>query len=41
MLETLAGGVPIFDGTGLKGAIGVSGASSQHDEDVANYAVAR
>jgi glc operon protein GlcG len=35
----LAGGVPIFAGTELKGAIGVSGATPQQEEEVANYAI--
>ena len=36
---TLAGGVPIFDGSELKGAIGVSGATAEQDEEVAKYAI--
>ena len=36
---TLAGGVPIFDGGELKGAIGVSGATAEQDEEVAKYAI--
>ena len=35
----LAGGVPIFDGGELKGAIGVSGATAQQDEEVAKQAI--
>jgi glc operon protein GlcG len=35
----LAGGVPIFDGGELKGAIGVSGATAEQDEDVAKHAI--
>jgi uncharacterized protein GlcG (DUF336 family) len=35
----LAGGVPIFDGGELRGAIGVSGATAEQDEEVANFAV--
>jgi glc operon protein GlcG len=34
----VAGGVPIFEGAELKGAIGVSGASSQQDEEIARHA---
>ena len=37
----LAGGVPIFDGGELKGAIGVSGASAAQDEQVANHALGK
>jgi uncharacterized protein GlcG (DUF336 family) len=40
-IVALPGGVPIFEGTELKGAIGVSGATSQQDEEVAQHAVAR
>jgi uncharacterized protein GlcG (DUF336 family) len=35
----LAGGVPIFDGGELKGAIGVSGATAEQDEEVAKHAI--
>jgi glc operon protein GlcG len=35
----LSGGVPIFAGGELKGAIGVSGAESQRNEEVANHAI--
>ncbi len=35
----LAGGVPIFVDGELKGAIGVSGATAEQDEEVANFAV--
>jgi uncharacterized protein GlcG (DUF336 family) len=34
----VAGGVPFFEGAELKGAIGVSGASSQQDEEIARHA---
>jgi uncharacterized protein GlcG (DUF336 family) len=34
----LAGGVPIFDGDELKGAIGVDGAGDEKDEEVARHA---
>jgi len=34
----VAGGVPIFEGDELKGAIGVSGAASQQDEEIARHA---
>jgi glc operon protein GlcG len=37
----VAGGVPIYDGSDLKGAIGVSGASAQQDEEIATYAIGR
>jgi cob(I)alamin adenosyltransferase len=37
----LAGGVPIFTGGELKGAIGVSGGSPQQEEEVANYAIGK
>ncbi len=37
----LSGGVPIYDGTDLKGAIGVAGASAQQDEEIANHAIGR
>ena len=40
-IVALPGGVPIFEGAELKGAIGVSGATSQEDEVVAHHAVAR
>jgi glc operon protein GlcG len=32
-----AGGVPIFEGNRIRGAIGVSGASSQQEHEVAEY----
>ena len=35
----LPGGVPIYDGPNLKGAIGVSGADARQDEEIANYAL--
>jgi glc operon protein GlcG len=35
----LAGGVPIFAGSELKGAIGVSGAAPQQEEEIAKYAI--
>ena len=35
----LPGGVPIFEGAELKGAIGVSGATPQQEEDVATHAL--
>ena len=35
----LAGGVPFFVDGELKGAIGVSGATAEQDEEVANFAV--
>jgi uncharacterized protein GlcG (DUF336 family) len=38
---TLPGGVPIFDGTTLRGAIGVSGADARQDEEIANHAIGR
>ena len=37
----LAGGMPIFAGSELKGAIGVSGATPAQNEEVATYAVGR
>ena len=37
----VAGGMPIFEGEELKGAIGVSGASSQQDEEIARHAVGK
>jgi uncharacterized protein GlcG (DUF336 family) len=36
----IPGGLPIFDGPVLKGAIGVSGASARDEEAVARYAIA-
>jgi len=36
----IPGGLPIFDGQDLKGAIGVSGGTAQQDEEVARHAVA-
>ncbi len=38
-LLPVAGGVPIFNNEELKGAIGVSGASAQQDEELARHAV--
>ena len=35
----LAGGLPIFAGSELKGAIGVSGAAPQQEEEIAQYAI--
>ena len=35
----LAGGVPIFAGSELKGAIGVSGGAPTQEEEIANYAI--
>lgn len=35
----LAGGVPIFDGGELKGAIGISGATAEQDDEVAKHAI--
>ena len=35
----LAGGVPIFAGAELRGAIGVSGAAPQQEEEIAQYAI--
>jgi glc operon protein GlcG len=37
----VAGGVPMYDGTELRGAIGVSGATAQQDEEIANHAIGR
>jgi uncharacterized protein GlcG (DUF336 family) len=37
----LPGGLPIFAGSELKGAIGVSGATPQQEEQVASYAIGR
>jgi uncharacterized protein GlcG (DUF336 family) len=37
----LAGGMPIFAGSELKGAIGVSGSTPEQNEEVAIYAVGR
>ena len=39
-IVALAGGVPIFRGTDLAGAIGVSGATSAQDEELARHALA-
>jgi uncharacterized protein GlcG (DUF336 family) len=36
----LPGGVPIFQGGELQGAIGVSGTAAPHDEEIARHAVA-
>lgn len=38
-IVALSGGVPIYDGADLRGAIGVSGADSLQDEEIANYAI--
>jgi glc operon protein GlcG len=38
-IVALAGGVPIFAGSELKGAIGVSGATPEQNEEVAKYAL--
>lgn len=38
-IVALPGGVPIFEGANMKGAIGVSGATPQQDEDIANYGI--
>jgi uncharacterized protein GlcG (DUF336 family) len=38
-IVALPGGVPIFAGSELKGAIGVSGAASRQNEEIANYAI--
>ncbi len=38
-LVPLAGGVPIFEDGELKGAIGVSGATAEQDEEVARHAI--
>ena len=38
-LVAIPGGLPIFDGQDLKGAIGVSGATAQQDEEVARHAI--
>lgn len=38
-IVALPGGLPIVDGTELKGAIGVSGATSQQEEEVALHAL--
>jgi glc operon protein GlcG len=35
----LPGGVPIFEGGALRGALGVSGATAHQEEDVAAYAL--
>jgi uncharacterized protein GlcG (DUF336 family) len=40
-LVTASGGVPIFDGASLKGAIGVSGAEPALEEQIAKYAIGR
>jgi glc operon protein GlcG len=37
----VAGGVPILENGELKGAIGVSGATSQQDEEIARHAAGR
>jgi uncharacterized protein GlcG (DUF336 family) len=39
-IVALPGGVPIFAGKELRGAIGVSGATPAQEETVANYAIA-
>jgi len=38
-LMAVAGGMPIFADGELKGAIGVSGATSQQDEEIARHAI--
>lgn len=40
-IVAIPGGVPIFDGTELKGAIGVSGATAREEEEIAKHAVGR
>jgi uncharacterized protein GlcG (DUF336 family) len=40
-LVAIPGGIPIFDGAELKGAIGVSGAASQQEEEIAVHAAGR
>ena len=40
-LVTAPGGLPIFEGTVLKGAIGVSGADPAQDEQIALHALGR
>ena len=40
-LVTASGGVPIFDGERLKGAIGVSGTEPALEEQIAKYAIGR
>ena len=40
-LVTASGGVPIFKGDELKGAIGVSGAEPALEEQIAKYAIGR
>jgi len=37
-IVAVPGGMPIFEGGELKGALGVSGASSQQDEEIARHA---
>ena len=39
-LVARGGGVPVLDGSEVRGAIGVSGATTQQDEDVAKAALA-
>ncbi len=39
-IVALPGGLPIFDGTELRGAIGVSGDTAQQEE-IASYAISR
>lgn len=36
---SLAGGIPIFDGKRLLGAIGVSGGNADQDQEIASYAL--
>ncbi len=38
-LITLGGGIPLFDGENVVGAIGVSGGSAEEDAEVAQFAV--
>ena len=40
-LMAVPGGMPIFEGDQLKGAIGVSGATSAQDEEIARHAVGK
>lgn len=38
-LLALRGGIPIYDGTELKGAIDVSGAAPEQEDEVARHAI--
>lgn len=40
-IVSLAGGIPIFDGARLLGAIGVSGGTADQDQTIATFAVAK